>query len=137
MERQCQLFYNDFMKNQKSSGVDKKASSRIGVNLRKARENSGMSQEDLAVKAELVTQTVSNIENGRSIPRQDTLSKLAETLGVTTDVLINGKSDDEAWNDVLGSEFEKGMAQLSEEDRNEVKNFAMFMVNYKLNNRKK
>lgn len=137
MERQCQLFYNDFMKNQKSSGVDKKAGSRIGVNLRKARENSGMSQEDLAVKAELVTQTVSNIENGRSIPRQDTLSKLAETLGVTTDVLINGKSDDEAWNDVLGSEFEKGMAQLSEEDRNEVKNFAMFMVNYKLNNRKK
>lgn len=137
MEQQCQLFYNDFMKNQKSSGVDKKAGSGIGVNLRKARENSGMSQEDLAVKAELVTQTVSNIENGRSIPRQDTLSKLAETLGVTTDVLINGKSDDEAWNDVLGSEFEKGMAQLSEEDRNEVKNFAMFMVNYKLNNRKK
>jgi transcriptional regulator with XRE-family HTH domain len=63
---------------------------RFGENLRRCRKRADLSQERFAVLAGLHRVEVGHLENGRSRPRIDTLVKLACTLGVPTDELLDG-----------------------------------------------
>lgn len=59
----------------------------IGDRLREIRQKRGLSQNALAVKAELHPSSVSRIECGRHEPTLDTLRALAAVLRVKLDTL--------------------------------------------------
>ncbi len=59
-------------------------------NLRKAR---GMTQEELAIRLNIVRQTVSKWEKGLSVPDADMLQRLAETLEVDITHLLGAPSN--------------------------------------------
>jgi transcriptional regulator with XRE-family HTH domain len=52
-------------------------------NLRRIREERGLSQRALADRAGVVKSTIYEAEAGRRIPRIQTLEKLADALGVS------------------------------------------------------
>ncbi len=54
----------------------------LGDRLRELREARGLRQEDLEERSGVDSQTISNIEVGRQMPRTQTLMKLAKGLGV-------------------------------------------------------
>ena len=55
------------------------------------RARKGLSQEELADSTGLSIRTIQRIENGESIPRGDTLKRLAVTLQISPDELIDWK----------------------------------------------
>lgn len=73
----------------------------FGDNLRTIRKEKGFTQEELAIKINVVRQTVSKWEKGLSVPDVDTLNKIADVLDVSV-------------SELLGAELKTG------ENRNEV-----------------
>lgn len=63
---------------------------RFAVNLRRARETAGISQEELAERCEIHRTEVSLLERGGREPRLGTLVKLATALGTTPEALCQG-----------------------------------------------
>jgi len=61
----------------------------IAKNLRRLREASGQTQEELARAAELTRIGYRNLENGQSTPRAATLQKLAAALSVGVEELVS------------------------------------------------
>ena len=55
----------------------------IGLQLRKIRENRGISGRALALQVGVVPSQVSKIENGITNPSLDLLQRLCEALGIT------------------------------------------------------
>lgn len=62
----------------------------IGRRIHEIRQDSELSQMDLAEKAGLSVSYVSMIENGRRRVSLDALIRIANILGVTVDELLNG-----------------------------------------------
>lgn len=62
----------------------------VGRNIRLAREALGMSQTELAEKADVKQNTISNYESGQRSPGYQTLCLIANALGVTVVDLLNG-----------------------------------------------
>ena len=54
----------------------------LSDNIKAARKNKGLTQEELANKLNVVRQTVSKWEKGFSVPDADTLQRLADILEV-------------------------------------------------------
>jgi transcriptional regulator with XRE-family HTH domain len=63
---------------------------RFASNTRRLREAAGLSQEELAFRADVHRTQISLIESGHRAPRLDTLIKLAGALGVTAKDLVAG-----------------------------------------------
>lgn len=63
---------------------------RFGHNLARCRDRTGLSQEELGMRAELHRTAVGQLERGQRIARADTLVKLAGSLGVTPEELLAG-----------------------------------------------
>ena len=70
----------------------------LNENIRNLRKSKGLSQQELAVKLNVVRQTVSKWENGTAMPDFKKLNALAEYFGVTMDELL-GFSNDKNNND--------------------------------------
>lgn len=64
----------------------------IGRNIQIARENEGLSQDQLARLCELHPSSISFFETGKRTPVARTIVKLAEAMNVTTDELL-GRRD--------------------------------------------
>ncbi len=63
----------------------------VGANIRRLRDLSGMTQEDLAEKLDVARSTVTQWENGWSNPRMGMIQKLAGVFGVSTaDIVYDG-----------------------------------------------
>jgi transcriptional regulator with XRE-family HTH domain len=62
----------------------------FGLNLAAERKTAGLSQEDLAFRADLHRTEVSLIERGLREPRLETFLKLSRGLGVRPATLIDG-----------------------------------------------
>lgn len=62
----------------------------FGDNLARARRRADLSQEELAVRASLHRTEVSQLERGLRLPRIDTLVKLAASLEVKPEELLDG-----------------------------------------------
>ena len=60
----------------------------LNENLKTLRKAKGMSQEELAVKLNVVRQTVSKWEKGLSVPDSEMIITLAETLDTTVATLL-------------------------------------------------
>jgi transcriptional regulator with XRE-family HTH domain len=63
---------------------------RFAVNLRRARETAGISQEELAERIEVHRTEISLLERGGREPRLGTMVKLAVALGTTPQALCTG-----------------------------------------------
>ena len=63
---------------------------RFGENMRRCRKRAGISQEALAVLASVHRTEIGLLERGERTPRIDTLVKLAGSLSVPPDDLIDG-----------------------------------------------
>jgi transcriptional regulator with XRE-family HTH domain len=65
-------------------------SERFAANLRSLREDAGLSQEELAFRAQIHRRQVSLMEGGGRLPRCETLVKLAGALDKTPNDLLDG-----------------------------------------------
>lgn len=65
-------------------------SERFAQNLARQRQARGLSQEELAGRADIHRTQISLIEGGKRMPRLDTLVKLAGALGVEPGALLEG-----------------------------------------------
>lgn len=78
----------------------------LNENIRKFRKFKGLSQEELAIKLNVVRQTVSKWENGLSVPDSDMLITLADELDTSVSVLL-GETVTEPMPDDLKAISEK------------------------------
>ena len=63
----------------------------VGKNIKKTREEKGLSQEQLAERLNMTRQAVSNWERGKTEPDIETLQRLSEVLEVSVEELIYGE----------------------------------------------
>lgn len=68
----------------------REAGDAFAVNLKRLRTASGLSQEDLSRRAELIRTHVGLIERGARLPEIDTIHRLAGALGVQPGELLEG-----------------------------------------------
>lgn len=78
----------------------------LNENIKKLRKSKGLSQEELAIKLNVVRQTVSKWENGLSVPDSDMLIALADELDTSVSALL-GESVREPMADDLKAISEK------------------------------
>lgn len=95
--------------------------SAIGKRIALIRKQNGITQEQLAEKAELSNVYISHIENSRSIPSLETLMKLCSALDITPDeVLLGTKQDMENY---LQSDIQKKLILCTPKERRMVSRF--------------
>ena len=63
----------------------------IGQRIRKHRERSRLSQEQLAERADVSSQTISTAETGKKRLRVENIIKICEALEISPDYLLLGK----------------------------------------------
>jgi transcriptional regulator with XRE-family HTH domain len=63
---------------------------RFGHNLARCRRRAGLSQEELGVRASLHRTAVGQLERGERVARSDTLVKLAGSLSIPPEELLEG-----------------------------------------------
>ena len=63
---------------------------RFAANLRAARKEAGISQEELGFRADLHRNQVGSLERGKRLPRIDSLAKLCGALEIEYAVLMAG-----------------------------------------------
>lgn len=61
---------------------------KFGTRVKIAREQKGLTQEQLAEKIDMTNNYISNIERNRSIPSISTLVRICNSLDVTPDYLL-------------------------------------------------
>lgn len=91
----------------------------INDNIRKYRKDSGISQEELAVRLDVVRQTVSKWEKGLSVPDADVLIRMAEVLEVPVSKLLGIEVNEVAVDD-LSNELARLNEELAEIKRAEI-----------------
>lgn len=62
---------------------------RLGRNIARLRDKIGISQDNLALEAEIGRRTISRLEVGETDPRYTTLVKISAVLGVEVRDLVN------------------------------------------------
>lgn len=67
----------------------------LNENLKAFRNSKGISQQELAVRLNVVRQTISKWEKGISVPDADTLVKIAEVFEVSISELLGDKPNQE------------------------------------------
>lgn len=67
-----------------------KIADRFGQNLRLARRDAGLSQEEVGIRASLHRTEIGLLERGERIPRIDTAIKLAAAVSVPISDLLSG-----------------------------------------------
>ena len=78
----------------------------LNENIKAIRKSKGLSQEELAIKLNVVRQTVSKWENGLSVPDSDMLISISEVLETSVSILL-GETIVESKVDDLKSISEK------------------------------
>ncbi len=63
----------------------------LGERIQLLRKRRGLSKKELARIINMSVQTVSNYENGKTVPSVDTLSAIGLALGVTMNMLVYGR----------------------------------------------
>ena len=83
----------------------------IGARIKTARERAGLTQEDLAAELEMSPTHISVLERGVKAPKLETLVKIANTLHVSTDTLLQDVVHYAA--DGIASELSSAVSRLS------------------------
>ena len=72
----------------------------LNENIKAIRKSKGLSQEELAIKLNVVRQTVSKWENGLSVPDSEMLISISETLETPVSILLGETIDTSAADDL-------------------------------------
>ena len=86
-------------------------------NLKTIRKAKGYTQEELAIKVNVVRQTVSKWEKGLSVPDADVLSHIAEVLEVSVSELLGADIKQEDSNNEVAEQLAKISEQLAIKNR--------------------
>ena len=84
----------------------------LGENIRILRKNKGFTQEELAIKLNVVRQTVSKWEKGLSVPDAEMLQKIADTLEGDIKQLLGTEIEVEKNNNEVVEQLAKINEQL-------------------------
>lgn len=79
----------------------------LNENLKTLRKQKGLSQEELAIRLNVVRQTISKWEKGLSVPDSDMLVKMADILEVSVGELLGSKITDEQNKDEITEQLIK------------------------------
>ena len=86
-------------------------------NLKAMRKAKGYTQEELAIKLNVVRQTVSKWEKGLSVPDADILEKIADVLETTVSTLLGQTVTDETDKNAIAEQLAKISEQLAIKNR--------------------
>ena len=86
-------------------------------NLKTIRKAKGYTQEELAIKVNVVRQTVSKWEKGLSVPDADVLSHIAEVLEVSVSELLGADIKQEDSKNEVAEQLAKISEQLAIKNR--------------------
>ena len=86
-------------------------------NLKTIRKAKGYTQEELAIKVNVVRQTVSKWEKGLSVPDADVLSHIAEALEVSVSELLGAEIKQEDSKNKVAEQLAKISEQLAIKNR--------------------
>ena len=89
----------------------------LNENIKAIRRSKGLSQQELAVKVNVVRQTVSKWEKGLSVPDADLLVRLAEVLEVSVSQLLGAGVPPEAPADQVAEQLARINEQLAIKNR--------------------
>lgn len=89
----------------------------FGDTLKTIRKQKGFTQEELAIKINVVRQTVSKWEKGLSVPDADILAKIADVLEVSVSELLGGNIKEENDNNEIAEQLAKINEQLAIKNR--------------------
>ena len=89
----------------------------FGENLKAMRKAKGYTQEELAIKINVVRQTVSKWEKGLSVPDADVMSQIAEVLDTKVSVLLGETITEETDKDAVAEQLAKISEQLAIKNR--------------------
>jgi len=89
----------------------------FGENLKAMRKAKGYTQEEIAIKLNVVRQTVSKWEKGLSVPDADVLIKIADILDTKVSILLGGAIADETNKDAVAEQLAKISEQLAIKNR--------------------
>lgn len=95
----------------------------LNENLKAIRKSKGLSQEELAVKLNVVRQTVSKWEQGLSVPDADMLIMISETLETPVNVLLGETITEQKADDlkVISEKLEVINLQLAQRKQSQRK----------------
>ena len=101
----------------------------ISEKIKKCRNRLNLSQIELAKLSGVTSPAISQFESGIRKPSFESLPKLADALGVTTDYLvgIKRKNFDDILSDPKIAPMFKGFTDLSEEEKESVYLFYQFI----------
>lgn len=86
-------------------------------NLKTLRKQKGFTQEELAVRLNVVRQTVSKWEKGLSVPDADLLTRLSEILEVPVSTLLGSAIPDDEEPDEIAAQLARINEQLAVKNR--------------------
>ena len=89
----------------------------FGENLKAMRKAKGYTQQELAIKLNVVRQTVSKWEKGLSVPDADILVKIADVLDTDVSVLLGKEIEDGESKDEVALQLAKISEQLAIKNR--------------------
>ena len=89
----------------------------LSENLKTIRKQKGLSQEELAIRLNVVRQTISKWEKAISVPDSDMLIRLAEILEVNVGDLLGKKIEEEDKRDALTEQLVRINEQLAIRNR--------------------
>ena len=102
----------------------------LSDNIKRIRKSKGLSQEELAIKLNVVRQTVSKWENGLSVPDSDMLIALADELDTSVNVLL-GETVTESMTDdlkVISKKLEVINLQLAKRNMVKIKTIRLILI---------
>ena len=85
----------------------------IGENIKTYRQKKGYTQEELAIKLNVVRQTVSKWEKGLSVPDADVLCKIADALDTDVSTLLGEEIVEETDKSAVAQQLAKISEQLA------------------------
>lgn len=95
----------------------------LNENIKNLRKSKGLSQEELAIKLNVVRQTVSKWENGLSVPDSNMLILLADELDTSVSVLLGENVQENSTDDIktISEKLEVINLQLAKRSMERVK----------------